>query len=285
MKKLVMVLLDGCGDTLARENCGFLEHMAESGQAARYSVEGQLPSMSRPLYATLLSGLPVYRHKIVNNMVQSGIEAETVFSLARAAGLSTAAAAYHWMYELFCAQPFNPLKNRFALQQKGAVQNGVYYFEDSYPDSHLFADALYLTAAFAPDFLLVHSMNIDDEGHKFGNGSKQQEMAAIKADTLLSFAIPQWLGLGYQVLVTADHGMSKNGLHGGNTAEQRQVPLYLFGTGVKIPGPSRKPLGQLLVAPFDQLLVAPLACRLLGLAPAAGMQSLAEREAELLYEE
>jgi len=267
MEKLVFVLLDGCGWDLAGENCGFLEHMAECGKAAKYKVRSELPSMSRPLYATLLCGLPVSQHGIVNNLVSRQLAAPNVFSLCRAAGGSTAAAAYHWVCELFTVAPFSPAEHRFLLGGDGAVQNGIYYFEDDYPDSHLFADALFLTATASPDFLLVHSMNIDDTGHRYGAHSRERAAAAMKADLLLSMALPQWLAAGYRVVVTADHGMGENGLHGGNTPAQREVPLYLFGTGI----PAR-----VVENPVSQLLVAPLLCRLLGIAPAPGMQPLGE---------
>lgn len=263
MNRVVFVILDGCGYELAKENCGFLEHMAEAGQTAKYKVLSELPSMSRPLYATLLSGLSVYRHKIVNNLVSRRLEAESLFSLCKAAGLSTAAAAYHWMCELFVTAPFSPLENRFILSSDSLIENGIYYFEDDYPDSHVFSDAMFLTAKYQPDFLLVHTMNVDDQGHKHRAGSRRQAAAAVKADLLLSLAVPQWLERGYQVVVTADHGMNEKGLHGGNTPLQREVPLYLFSGRVVMRVREETALSQ--------LAVAPLLCRLLGLEPAAGM--------------
>ena len=273
---MVLVILDGCGYDLAKENCGFLEHMAEAGQAAKYRVISQLPSMSRPLYATLLSGLPVHRHGILNNMVTRSLEAENLFSLCRAAGLTTAAAAYHWMCELFVTSPFSPAEHRFVLESQSPIQNGIYYFEDDYPDSHVFCDAMFLTAKYQPDFLLVHSMNVDDRGHKHCGGSKEQAAAAMKADLVLSMAVPQWLESGCQVVVTADHGMSEKGLHGGNTLIQREVPLYLFSSQAAM-GVREEPV-------VDQLAIAPLLCRLLGLNPAAGMIDTGAMEVNFFHD-
>lgn len=272
MSKTVLVILDGCGYALAKENCGYLEHMAECGQAAKYKVNSELPSMSRPLYATLLSGLPVHRHGIVNNMVTCPLQAQNIFSLCQNAGLTTAAAAYHWMCELFVRTPFAPVQDRFILNSDAAIQNGIYYFEDDYPDSHLFADALFLTEYCKPDFLLVHSMNIDDQGHKHCGGSRQQAAAALKADVILSSAIPHWQQQGYNIVVTADHGMNENGLHGGNSPLQREVPLYLFGSGIALHG--RKDPA------ISQLAIAPLLCRLLGILPAPDMQTFEELEVD-----
>ena len=259
MGKVVFVVLDGCGFDLAQECCGFLEHMAESGQAAKYRVCSQLPSMSRPMYATLLTGLPVYRHGVGNNMMNAKIDAQSVFSLCRAENLVTAAAAYYWISELFQHGPFDHALHRYQLQNDGNIQHGLYYFEDDYPDSHLFLDAEFLRRSFDPDFLLVHSMNIDHTGHVYGVGSMQRSLAAIKADAVLSAMVPAWLASGAHVVITADHGTGAHGLHGGNTPEQRMVPLYLLGSGIR--------KGVFTEQAIDQLWVAPLLCRLLGIAP------------------
>ncbi len=257
MAKVILVVLDGCGYELAQECCGFLEHMAESGQAAKYKVRGQLPSMSRPMYATLLTGQPVYRHGVGNNLMSAKLGAASVFSLCRAAGLTTAAAAYSWFSELFQHGAFDYAQHRFQLSGEGDIQHGLYYFEDDYPDSHLLLDAEFLRRCYAPDFLLVHSMNIDHTGHVHGLGSMQRSLAAIKVDAVLASLVPVWLASGAQVVVTADHSAGAHGLHGGNTPEQRTVPLYLLGTAIRP--------GVWVQEPIDQLCIAPLLCNLLGI--------------------
>ena len=263
MGKVIFVILDGCGFDLAQECCGFLEHMAESGNAAKYKVRSQLPSMSRPLYATLLTGLPVYRHGVGNNLVNHKLEADSVFSLCRKENRTTAAAAYFWMSELFQYGQFDYAEHRHQLHGDGNIQHGLYYFEDEYPDSHLFLDAEFLRRSFAPDFLLAHSMNIDHAGHAYGVGSMQRSLAAIQADAVLSALVPVWLAAGANVVITADHGAGAHGLHGGNTPEQRTVPLYLLGPGIR----KRVDTEQTI----DQLWVAPLLCQLLGIAPGQEM--------------
>jgi predicted AlkP superfamily pyrophosphatase or phosphodiesterase len=258
-----LVVLDGCGFELAQACCGYLEHMAECGQAAKYRVRSQLPSMSRPLYATLMTGLPVHRHGIGNNFVSTKLAADSVFSLCRAHGLTTAAAAYSWFSELFQHGAFDPAMHRYQLAGEGLIQHGLYYFEDDYPDTHLLLDAEFLRRSFAPDFLLAHSMNIDHAGHVHGENSMQRSLAAIKADAVLASLVPLWLESGARVVVTADHGAGAHGLHGGNTPEQRTVPLYLLGEGIRT--------GVWTEQPIDQLCVAPLLCRMLGIAPGEEM--------------
>ena len=43
---------------------------------------------------------------------------------------------------------------------------------------------------------------------------------------------PKWIEAGYNVVVGADHGMSQNGYHGGNSDEQRRTALYIISNDV-----------------------------------------------------
>lgn len=51
------------------------------------------------------------------------------------------------------------------------------------------------------------------------------------ADGYLSQWMPGWLAEGYQVMVTADHGMNDDRSHGGMLPEETTVPLFVFGEG------------------------------------------------------
>lgn len=148
--------------------------------------------------------------------------------------MTTAAAAYHWFSELYNRTPFDAARDRHTDAPELPIQHGHFYYDDGYPDSHLFDDAESLRLRHQPDFLLVHPMNIDDAGHRFGLSSPQYRNAARRADGSLSRYLPEWLAAGYQVLVTADHGMNDDRSHGGVLPEERQVPLFVFGTGFSL---------------------------------------------------
>lgn len=272
MPKTILVLLDGCSYKAATENLGYPEHLVEAGAGAKYRIRGELPSSSRPIYETLLTGLPVSAHGIWNNLTIRQSQCEHVFSLCRKNGLSTAAAAYCWMSELYVRAPFDPLRDRFLENTDSAIQHGMFYFEDNYPDSHVFADATYLLRRYDPDFLLIHPMNIDEAGHAHTAVSPQYAAAAAKANILLSMVLPDLLQAGYSAVVLADHGMNALGLHGGNTAEQRETALYLFAPSARCGNFCRRPLSQ--------LSVAPLICKCLGIAPSEHMRALEELEVD-----
>ena len=83
--------------------------------------------------------------------------------------------------------------------------------------------------------MVVHSMNIDDVGHKFTSYSREYMAQVNIADNILGTIVPKWRDLGYQVIVTADHGMDEYGLHGGNLPQHREVPFYLLSNLVSLP--------------------------------------------------
>lgn len=277
MGKTIFVLLDGCGNKLAKDNLGFLEHMSERKHAARYNVHGEIPGSSRPLYELLLTGVPVSDHGIVNNLIVRESKQESIFSLCRKNGLSTAAAAYHWISELYQSAPFSHLQDRFLFGSQGHIQNGIFYFEDTYPDSHVLCDADYLRTTYEPDFMMVHTMNIDEIGHKYGAGSKEHAFCALKMDTLLSTVLPLWLQSGYNIVITADHSMTAQGLHGGNMPELRDLPLYVFSDNIK------KGVFEEQIVP--QLLIAPLLCKLLDIEPSKQMCRIEDFEVRFFEED
>lgn len=268
--KTILILLDGCCYDAATENLGYLEHLISMGRGSKFRIKGELPSLSRPMYETLMTGLPVYQHGITNNQIIRASNQISLFDLCQKHNLTTAAAAYYWMSELYVRAPFQPMYDRLQLQPEAKIQYGIYYFEDHYPDSHVYSDAEYLRQHFEPDFLLIHTMNIDDAGHKFGSASMEYHKTVAYENILLSTVLPVFMGAGYQVAVTADHGMNEYHLHGGNSASQRMVPLYLLSDKVK-----KNTFAQ---SCFSELFIAPILCRLLGMEPSSGMKSLSEME-------
>jgi len=261
--KLIVVVLDGLRHDAARKYMGYMEHLVEQKLVSCYRVQSELPSLSRPLYEVLLTGTTVSRNGITGNHIVRLSKEQSVFHLAVAANLRTAAAAYHWISELYSAAPFNPVTDRHQHNVLKPIQHGSYYFEDHYPDSHVFADAEYLRSAFDPHFLYIHSMNIDDAGHRYGGESKEYEQAVRVADSLLATLFPLWMAEGYRILVTADHGMNANGFHGGVSPSERHVPLYTFGEDILSPEQEVQALPQLRLAPFM--------CHCLGIEPSAVM--------------
>ncbi|MBV8049226.1 MAG: alkaline phosphatase family protein [Paludibacterium sp.] len=230
-RKVILVLIDGLAWQVARDSLGYLLGLAEAGRASAYSLCAALPSLSRPLYECILTGAAPVDSGIVHNGVRRLSNQSSLFHLARAGGRRTAAAAYHWISELYNRSPYVARRDRHTNDDSLPIQHGMFYHCDDYPDEHLLLDADTLLRLHAPDFLLVHPMNVDDAGHRHGLDSAAYRNAARRFDALLSDYLSDWLAAGYQILVTSDHGMNADGTHGGSLPEEREVPLFVLGDG------------------------------------------------------
>lgn len=229
MKKLILVIVDGLGYEVGKSRMGYLQHLVEHKQATFHKVIGELPTLSRPMYETILTGLPVYKHGIISNDTRRLSTERNIFKVARENDLTTAAAAYNWISELYVKAPFNKREDRFLYNSKSDIQNGIFYFDDEYPDSHLYNDGDYLRKTFKPEFMLVHSMGVDNAGHCYSGNSARYRNSVLSTDQELVHYIPLWLEDGYEILVTGDHGINDDNGHGGTLPCERDIPLWIIG--------------------------------------------------------
>jgi predicted AlkP superfamily pyrophosphatase or phosphodiesterase len=256
MGKVILVLSDALRYDTAVAGMGFLGHLVEVNKASLYKVIGELPSMSRPMYETVHTGMVVSEHGVVSNYVVRRSNQPNIFQSAVDAGKITAAAAYFWFSELYNRVPYNLIDDREVDDESLLIQHGRFYTQDNYPDVELFATAGMLVRKFSPDYLLVHPMGMDYAGESFGSDSSEYRNHAIRQDVMLANLIPEWLTRGYQVLVTGDHGMNADKLHGGTTPDVREVPLFMIRPDVH----AQNERGEVI----SQLQIAPTVCKLLG---------------------
>ena len=253
--KVILVVLDGLSYSVAAHAMGHLHAWCQAGRGAFYRLQCELPALSRPLYEAIFTGVAPIDSGVVHNDVVRLSNQRSLFHYARDAGLSTAAAAYHWVSELYNRAPFVAARDRHTLAPELPIQYGHFYYADHYPDSHLFDDAESLRLTHAPDLLLVHPMNIDDAGHKHGLDSPAYRNAARRADIVLAEYLARWLEAGYQVLITADHGMNNDRSHNGLLPEEREVPLWVIGERFSL-DPEAAPTQMELCGTVCQLLGA-----------------------------
>lgn len=251
MKKVILVMIDAQGFETAVQRAGFLEHLCEVGLAAKYRVACGLPSSSRPMYETILTGLPVSEHGIYSNQTVRRSTSENLFALTRRHGRTNAAAAYGWVSELYTDHaPFDVFRDRMQLDGSGDIDHGIFYIEDTYPDSHLYADGEMLRQMYHPDFLLIHPMNVDDMGHRHTAASREYGHASEVSFDQIAILFDRWREDGYDLLVTGDHGMDLLGMHGGNEAIQREVPLYIVSDAAEPGDYTDYAISNLNLAPF-----------------------------------
>ncbi len=224
-RKLVLFVADGLRADTARNYMGFLRAMLDAGRAQWSTLRCELPGISRPLYATLISGKRPLEHGIISNQQVGKDCGTTLFDALAAQGLGSAIAAYHWFFELLAGETFDPFRHRHAALPERGVAGASWYFEDDYSDSHLLADAEHLRALHKPALLLAHAMGPDHAGHLHGGESDAYALSARKLDMMLALALPHWHANGYDVLFTSDHGMHADRMHGGPLEQERDVPL------------------------------------------------------------
>ncbi|WP_414728316.1 alkaline phosphatase family protein [Zhongshania aliphaticivorans] len=230
-KKVILIVLDGLAYNTAEQCMGYLQGLKAQGATTLYKLQCELPSKSRPLYETILTGVPPVLSGIVHNDVTRNSNQESVFSLARESGLSTAAAAFHWFSELYNHSPYDPIRDRHTDDLALLIQHGCFYHGDHYPDNYVYLDAESMRIRHDPDFLLIHPMNIDNAGHSAGADSAHYRNTVRISDGEISKYLPTWIAEGYQVLITSDHGMNGDKSHGGILPEERDIPLFVIGDG------------------------------------------------------
>ncbi len=268
--KVILVIMDGVGYSTAVSQCGYLESAVSLGTARRWKMITATPSISGPMYETIHTGLWPSEHGITCNHSMRASMRPNVFSLARAAGRTTAAVAHSYYHTLYSGAPWDPLRSIEFASETADLQYGRFYSMEGYGRANAVAPAeidlcgqtVLLIEKHAPDYLLLHTCAADTLGHTFGGDSAEYRAQAMMIDGALARTIPLWLAAGYEVMVTADHGMSAEGNHGGTSAMEVEVPFYYFGDGdVKAED------GQL-----SQLGLAAAMLARMGLDPAPGMR-------------
>ena len=265
-QRLVFVVIDGMADTVAERMLGYMEGLVEQQIALRAHVQSTLPSLSRPCYETIFTGSNPHVHGVTANEVVRRSNQESLFDIVRSHGLVSAVSAYYWVSELYHEAPFHRVLHREQTDNDHGFQHGRFYFEDAYPDSHVYVDAEVMRVRHQPHLLVIHPMGVDDAGHKHGVDSREYHGQVLLNDVVLANLVPGWLEAGYQVVVTADHGMDELGYHGGTPSIMRRTPLYVISPRLKLTGRVQDVMPQPMIAHF--------LCELLGLQKGPGMREL-----------
>jgi predicted AlkP superfamily pyrophosphatase or phosphodiesterase len=249
MNKVILVLSDALRYDVARDNMGFLGHLVEKKFASLYKIVGELPSMSRPMYETIHTGLPSSEHGVVANSIVRMSKKPNVFQAVKDSGKVTAAAAYYWYSELYNRAPYDRIDDKETDDNSLNIQHGRFYTEDEYPDVELFASAAHLVRKFSPDYLLLHPMGMDYHGETYGSDTREYRNHAVYQDSKLAPLLMEWKERGYTIFVTGDHGINKDGAHGGTTPEQRTVPFFVIQPNGKGRGEVDESISHLQIAP------------------------------------
>ena len=240
--KLLLIILDGVPWRNWVRLFGNLEGWVQSGHAQRFKMEACLPSMSGPCYASIHTGVTPQEHGILLNEKRFRIDMPDIFSeIARAGGKSGAVTHSYWS-EFFNRYPFDPVMDLEYDEPDGPIHHGRFHTMSGYDhdnqmtpsDVDLFGTLTMLAARHAIDYGILHTCTLDSMGHRFGHDNVTMDVACATADAMLAAFLPQWLEMGYEVIVTADHGQTDRGHHGGHEDLQQEFALYYFGKGKSV---------------------------------------------------
>lgn len=235
-RRTAVVVLDGLGYEDA-QGMRTAQVLRERGQCWKTDV-GPLP-MSRPVYGVLSTGVEQDRGGALSNDSTAPHAAASLWEIGRTAGLSVAGISeLSWWQDLF--------PRGFTTYQMPP------------------READYFALAPPAELVLIHPIYIDETGHEAGAGSAAYRAAVARADAeLIGFL--RTLDLSRDLLVlTADHGHSIGGGHGGVQERVAKVLTCFAGRGVR---------PRSAIAPLRMTSLGPAVALLLGLHFPAGMRA------------
>lgn len=204
-RRTVVVVVDGLGH-LEAEHMRSIARLGAVGQCLTTDV-GSL-SVSRPVFAVLSTGLEQDRTGVRGNDDPAPLGAESIWDVARVSGMTVSAVSeLTWWGELF--------------------PGGF--------DTHLVAPRAddYFQLAPPADLQLVHPVYVDEAGHEGGAASVEYEDAVARVDAEMTGLLDTLDLRRDLVIMTADHGHSLRGGHGGTQDRIARVVTCYAGVGVR----------------------------------------------------
>ena len=244
--KIIMILCDGMRADIAFKEFGYVNSLCNNSSIGSRSTSiVDNPSVSKTNYETLHTGVPSLIHGITSNLIPGKSKMDrNIFRELSKEGKTTAIVGSTWFYDLYGKDKYMYIKHKELNKEDGEDITYGRFFSDDIPDAvddtseglcHTFQNSDFLIYKYNPDYLLIHVMITDDIGHSKGIG-KEYSNAVSKIDSVLGATLPRWFELGYDVIITSDHGMDPNHNHGGSKCDEMLAPLYVLSKkGWKVP--------------------------------------------------
>ncbi len=272
-RRVFLVMIDGLGLDKSYE-LPYLDELRRKG--VDLEATSHYPTWSRPNYVSILTGVPPSASGVRTNHHDTPVQLDTLMDRARAAGLRVATATdYDVLPRLFLRHRDPGLTEPIELDIEGDSASEVTRPHDPMsavirdPGADLvspFDDARYAPwpggfteagsalVAGEADLVILLVGAVDFAGHDTGAASAQYREAALATDRALSLALSRIDLSQDAVVITADHGHTNRGGHGGVEPEVVSVPLILAGAGVT-PGASVYDARLIDVAPTVSALL------------------------------
>lgn len=220
--RLVIAVIDGLGEAPFEE--------ATRGTALapfdwRATVDCGTPSLSRPVYHVLLTGVPQAVSGIRNNTHAGRARADDVAARVREAG-GTAGWALEtvpWFHDLFGA-PEDPYERLGDVPPLNPVTDR---FDPPSPPAGTKFEKMARVLSAAPTLAVLHFVGPDHAGHHRGTASPEYRAAAAEAVSAIAALRAEQAqrpeGARTVWMIGADHGHLPEGGHGGPEASVRRT--------------------------------------------------------------
>ena len=250
-RRVFLVIVDGLRLDKSYE-LPFLDELRRRGVDTE--AQSHYPTWSRPNYVSILTGVPPVASGVRTNHHSTPVELDSLMDRVKAAGMHVAFATdYDALPKLF-------LRKRVGVEKPVATEdeeeeididamerplseaairapdaNFVSPFDDARyaPWPGGFSEAGAAVAQGDAELVVLLVGAVDAAGHAHGGASPDYRTAAELADHALGRALGRIDLTQDTIVVTADHGHTNRGGHGGVEPEVLTVPLILAGAGVK----------------------------------------------------
>jgi hypothetical protein len=252
-RRVFLVIVDGLRSDHSYQ-LPFLDELRRKG--LDLEAQSHYPSYSRPNYVSILTGVPPLASGVRTNFHYTPVLLDSLMDRARAAGLKVATATDYGVLPSLFLRPVSDETGKVAIHPDELEELDIDVMEKD-PTSETairapgalmrtpFHDARYCPwpggfmesgSALVEDqqyelvVLLIGA--VDVAGHAHGADSEEYLEATNIADRALARVLGKVDLAQDTIIITADHGHTDRGGHGGTEPEVLSVPLILAGAGV-----------------------------------------------------
>ena len=219
-KRVFMLGIDGMGSFCRQTPTPHMDRLFENG-AVSYQVLASRPTISAQCWTSMLTGATPAVHQLTNSSMHPIPELPTIFRFVRNAYPDAPSAAF---------TDWRPIAQEIISPTGGADTL------DTGHDDELVERLLDYLDAHDPKLLFVQFDSVDHAGHHYGYGTPDYLARITHVDGLLGRILDKYhqRGLDQDTLfiVSADHGGTPDGNHGGWTVGEREVFLGVAGKNV-----------------------------------------------------
>lgn len=252
-RRVFLVIIDGLRYDRSYQ-LPFLDELRRQG--LDLEAQSHYPSWSRPNYVSILCGVPPVASGVRTNFHLTPVLLDSLMDRARAAGLRVATATDHAMLPALFLRPVGEGNGTVSipLEELEEFDIEVMQQDPESPSALRAPTAMFRTpfhdARYVPwpggfveagsalveeerdDLVVLLVSPVDIAGHAHGADSDEYLEATQLADRALARVLGK-VDLSLDtIIVTADHGHTDRGGHGGTEPEVLSVPLILAGAGI-----------------------------------------------------